>query len=137
MLAVIRPHSSKLAEFISSWMPFGSNLICFLTVGAARVLNPNVSVGCAPSWMRAKPSHLVLVLPGWLHQPLAAKLVPRAGLYAAWPTMIGSEPDSNTPAGLLVTGSMWCANAALSAPMRSAVVFGRSKASAGDALDTL
>src|SRR5665647_116822 len=76
MLAVIRPHSSKLAEFISSWMPFGWKGICILAVGAARVLNPNLSVGCDPSAMRANPSHLVAVLPAALHQPLATKLVP-------------------------------------------------------------
>ena len=50
--------------------------------------------------------------------------------------MIGSEPDSKTPAGLPLA-SRWCANAATSAPMRSLVVFGRSNASAGAAVDTL
>src|SRR5665647_2865575 len=76
MLAVIRPHSSKLAEFISSWMPLGWKGICVLAVGPLRVLNPNLSVGCDPSAMRAYPSQLVLVLPGALHQPLATKFVP-------------------------------------------------------------
>jgi hypothetical protein len=50
--------------------------------------------------------------------------------------MIGSEPDSNTPAGLPFA-SRWCANAAMRVPMRSAVVFGRSKATAGAAFETL
>ncbi len=46
--------------------------------------------------------------------------------------MIGSTEDSNTP-----DPSAWWAKAATSAPMRSAVVFGRSKATAGAAFDTL
>ena len=74
MLAVMRPNSSKAAEFISSWMALGSSGIAILAVGAFSVLNPNRSPPC--SEMRAKPSHRVLVLPGALHQLLAAKFVP-------------------------------------------------------------
>ncbi len=46
--------------------------------------------------------------------------------------MIGSIEDSKTP-----EPSAWWAHAVTSAPMRSAVVFGRSKATAGAAVDTL
>ena len=80
MLAVIRPHSSKLAEFISSWMPLGWNWTCILSAGARRVLNPNLSVGCEPSAIRAKPSHRGEGLVGLLHQPLVTKSVPYAVL---------------------------------------------------------
>ena len=50
-LAVIRPHSSKLAEFASSCMPLGWKGI--LSLPAASVSNLNRSVGWEPSAIRA------------------------------------------------------------------------------------
>jgi hypothetical protein len=56
-LAVIRPHSSNVAEFISSCRPFGWMATCnFAVPGAAalsRVLKPNRSAGWDPSAIRA------------------------------------------------------------------------------------
>lgn len=70
--AVIRPNSSNAAEFISSWMAFGSSFIDILAVGALSVLKPQVELTCMPSLMRTYPSHLVRVLPGALQSLLTA-----------------------------------------------------------------
>ena len=42
-LAVMRPNSSNVAEFISSWMAFGSSGISVLVFGDFSVLNPKVA----------------------------------------------------------------------------------------------
>ena len=70
-LDVIRPNSSKAAEFISSWSAFGS--ILTLSCLPLRVSKRKV---WPPCWaIRAKPSHLLVAV--WLVQsPLATKCVP-------------------------------------------------------------
>ena len=77
MLAVIRPNSSNVAEFISSWMPLGSILTAswgpFPSLRGPRVSNLKKLPPC--SLMRISPSHFALGV-GPLHQPLATKLVP-------------------------------------------------------------
>ena len=40
-LACIRPHSSNVVEFISSWIAFGSSGIAIVVAWALRVLNWN------------------------------------------------------------------------------------------------
>ena len=42
-LACMRPYSSNVEEFISSWIAFGSSAIVIFAVGALRVLKPNVA----------------------------------------------------------------------------------------------
>ena len=76
MLAVMRPHSSKLAEFISSWMPFGWKGICILAGRSRQGVELERVAWLLPSAIRAYPSHLAVGLVGLLHQPLATKLVP-------------------------------------------------------------
>ena len=70
-LDVIRPYSSKAAEFISSCDAFGS--ILTFTCGPLRVSKRKVSPPC---WaIRAKPSHLLVAF--WLVQsPLATNDLP-------------------------------------------------------------
>ena len=69
MLAVIRPHSSKFAEFISSCIAFGWSGIA--SCGPDRVSNLNRSPPCW--WIRANPSHFAVGVVGAVAQPLAAK----------------------------------------------------------------
>ena len=69
----MRPNSSKVEAFISSWMAFGcSGSVILLALGARSVLKPKVVV----SFTRTKPSQLWSVLPGALQLLLAAKFVP-------------------------------------------------------------
>ena len=76
MIACILPNSSKFDEFISSWIAFGSIFTPMVAVVPVfSVLNLNVSPPC--SEIRANPSHLVVVVPGALHQLPLTKLVPR------------------------------------------------------------
>ena len=72
-LACIRPNSSKVVEFISSWMAFGCERhasSCWL--GAFSVLKPKVRGVVDADEAVADWS----VLPGALQLLLAAKLVP-------------------------------------------------------------
>ena len=52
-LACIRPNSSKVEEFISSWIAFGSICMDTLAAGERSVLKPNVPV----LFTRTRPSH--------------------------------------------------------------------------------
>ena len=119
-LACIRPNSSNVEEFISSWMAFGSIFISVLAVGDFKVLKPSSPV----SLTRTSPSQVWTLVFFTLQLLLPAKDVPYAELYAACPTMVGFWPDSNTP-----EPSAWCRNAARS--------FARSNAGAGAAAATL
>ncbi len=71
-LACIRPNSSNVVEFISSWIALGSSFMDTLRAGARSVLNPNVPV----SLTRTRPSHRCTCVPGTLQLLLAAKTVP-------------------------------------------------------------
>ncbi len=81
-MAVIRPHSSKLAEFISSCMPFGWKGMAScapvpsLAAPSVSNLKAKLLVGVVCSWIRANPSHFAVGVVGLLHQPLATKLLP-------------------------------------------------------------
>ena len=72
MLPLIRPHSSKFAEFISSCTLLPS--IGMLSWLPERVSNLNLSPPC--SAIRAKPSHLAAGLVVALQAPLPTKLLP-------------------------------------------------------------
>ena len=68
----MRPNSSNVVEFISSWIALGCNGIDVFVPGLARVLNPNVWV----SLTRTRPSHLVTVDRGTLQLLAEEKVVP-------------------------------------------------------------
>ena len=66
--ACIRPNSSKVDAFISSWIAFGCNGSVDFLAWPRSVLNPNVTV----SFTRTTPSHEVVVVPVALQLLLAA-----------------------------------------------------------------
>ena len=70
--ACIRPNSSNVELFISSWIAFGSICMETLLAGDRSVLKPNVPV----SFTRTRPSHFCRVDPFALQLLLAAKAEP-------------------------------------------------------------
>lgn len=74
----MRPNSSNVVEFISSWIAFGPRLMTVFVVCALRVLKPNELVPLL--LMRTRPSQRCVVAPAALQLLLAAKLVPYAEL---------------------------------------------------------
>ena len=68
----MRPNSSKVVAFISSWMALGCTAMMLLVVGFLSVLKPNVAV----SLTRRKPSQICSVLPAALQSLAPEKLVP-------------------------------------------------------------
>ena len=73
-LACIRPNSSNVVEFVSSWIAFGSIFTVVFVAGDFSVLKVKLPV----SLTRTRPSHFVT--PAALHSPVAAKLLPMAEL---------------------------------------------------------
>ena len=74
----MRPNSSKVDEFISSWIAFGCRAMMVLVVGFFSVLNPKLIV----SLTRTRPSQIWKAgfgsLGMGLQLALAEKLVPSA-----------------------------------------------------------
>ena len=68
----MRPNSSNVVAFISSWMALGCSGSVVLVVGFLSVLKPN----CAVSLTRTKPSQICSVLPAALQSLPPEKLVP-------------------------------------------------------------